>query len=185
MTPALVTADNEVFTERTSGRLRDRVDDEGTLFYVRWDVPQVGGNEGEARLEGPHADFFVPHHITPGGNHNVQEPHRESDWRHCRHCQSLRFDGWESKGRCLMHTGHEAVPLSPTYQLPFNLPDPISARVFHDSSNGSWSAQGAWPFCRRCYGLFYGPHNADGDCQAGDVHREYPGYNDQSRYTLS
>jgi hypothetical protein len=71
MTPARVTADNEVFTEGTSGRHRYRVDDQGTLFSVRWDVPQVGGNEGEARLEGPHAIFFVIRHITPGGNHNV------------------------------------------------------------------------------------------------------------------
>jgi len=35
MTPARVTAGNGVFTEGTSGRLRCRVDDEGTLFYVR------------------------------------------------------------------------------------------------------------------------------------------------------
>jgi hypothetical protein len=171
MTPALMTTDNEVFTEGTSGRLRYRVDDEGTLFYVRWDVPQLGGNEGEARLEGPHADFFATHHVTPGGNHNVhmefvfaertlttpseqgwqtcgeckamffapnaaeskcpgapigspiimadgrrmaalgygphqaagwmfhlphtvQGPHRESEWRRCRHCPLLFFDGW-------------------------------------------------------------------------------------------
>jgi len=69
--------------------------------------------------------------------------------------------------------------------LPFNPPDPIAARVFHDSSKRSRSAQGAWQFCNRCYGLFYGRHNANGDCQAGGVHREYPDYAYQLPYTLN
>ena len=73
------------------------------------------------------------------------------------------------------HVASSAYQIS----LPHIAPDPVAARVFHDSSEGSWSAQGAWKFCSRCYGLFYGPHNADGDGQAGGVHREYPDYHYQ------
>jgi len=80
-----------------------------------------------------------------------------------------------------VHTEHEADPLSPTYQFLFHLRDPVAARTFHDSTEGSWSPQCAWKY----YGLFYGRHNADGDCPAGGVHREYPDYAYQLPYTLN
>ena len=61
------------------------------------------------RLEGPHADFFVTHHITPGGNHNVHMEFlfaertlttpSEQGWQTCGECKAMFFapDATESK----------------------------------------------------------------------------------------
>lgn len=101
---------------------------------------------------GPHIKLF---HTQPG-------PGREGGWRRCKRCKQLFFDGYEAKGVCpkwrSSRPGHVAE--GPQYFLPFDMTP--RARQWND-----------WRFCTKCYVLFYFPHNQDGSCAAGGIHRAH------------
>ena len=84
------------------------------------------------------------------------------NWRYCRKCHGLFYDGDKDKGRCAIAHPHEAEKGSPEFVLPCDMP-----------ANGA--AQAAWRYCKKCRALFYDGFNAKtfigkGKCPAGDGH---------------
>ncbi|GAB95330.1 hypothetical protein BJY21_003249 [Kineosphaera limosa] len=228
----------------TEGRLWYTLDDEGTHFYMRWNVPFIStSNEQNYYVAGPHKDLYDSWGIISGGNKKVAVkfvvtekatlgpfdfdwvtctdckglfhklrpgkcparvdtstsrpvvvgtdgttigeprylghraaghtlgvpfgqpgPNRSTEWRKCRRCSQLFWDGGETKGACpkwskprLAHVGEEN---GREYLLPFDVP-PRS------------SQQDDWRFCEKCHVLFYFPHGEDGGCAAGGKHRAF------------
>lgn len=123
------------------------------LFFepqgVDSDCP-VGGNHQAEGLS-----FQLPHDIPPSDVH-------QSDWQTCHKCKGIFFNGDPiSKGVCPapVRAGHEAAGI--VFQLPH-------------SGVGDGTHQPEWRFCDKCRGLFFAPHNVDGDCPDGGHHVFHP-----------
>lgn len=77
----------------------------------------------------------------------------QPEWRFCRKCYALFYDGFPSKGRCHADGGgHEAAGFN------FVLP--------HDVS-GTPTAQDSWRFCHLCNEMFYDGRSDKGHCPGG------------------
>jgi hypothetical protein len=89
----------------TQGHVRYSAgDDEGTTFHLEWNVPFIGGNESDCRVEvTPNPSWYIAKAITPGGG-NTQVHMRymigevaranklsSQDWRTCTKCKLLFF----------------------------------------------------------------------------------------------
>ena len=109
--------------------------------------------------------FQLPHNFVGQGDPGWfvnPGPNREVGWRKCGNCKALFYDEWDAKGVCPGRSdGHYAQVPGPNYLLAYNMsPRP--------------QQQHEWHFCEDCFGLFFLPHNADGDCPAGGNHRAHP-----------
>jgi hypothetical protein len=129
--------------------------------FERVERPVVVGTSGTTvggqvryRDHRPAGDVFWLGHTTPG-------PRREEKWSRCQRCKAVFYDGWDdNKGRCPSWEtrSHVAEPGGFPYILQMNVaPRP--------------DQQTDWRFCEKCLCLFYLPHNVDGDCAAGGVHK--------------
>ncbi|MBF1987863.1 hypothetical protein [Fischerella thermalis] len=80
---------------------------------------------------------------------------RQLEWRYCRKCQALFYDGYGKKGRCPTGNGHVAQGLN--FFLAYDTPE-------------TPTAQAAWRFCNKCYMMFYDGYPNKGVCPAGGGH---------------
>jgi hypothetical protein len=79
----------------------------------------------------------------------------QGDWRRCRKCQVLFFNGYPDKGRCWIDGSHIA-DLFTNYFLSYGVPE-------------SLTAQGNRRYCEKCHALFFnGP--TGGVCPVGGPH---------------
>jgi hypothetical protein len=85
----------------------------------------------------------------------------QRDWRFCRKCQAIFFDGFPNKGPCKAGGAHEAAGFN------FVLP--------HDVAETP-TAQKNWRFCRKCQAMFFDGIPSKGSCAAGGAH-EAAGFN--------
>jgi hypothetical protein len=79
----------------------------------------------------------------------------QRDWRFCRKCQAIFFDGVPNKGACKAGGAHEAAGFN------FVLP--------HDVAETP-TAQKNWRFCRKCQAMFFDGIPSKGSCAAGGAH---------------
>jgi prepilin-type processing-associated H-X9-DG protein len=83
----------------------------------------------------------------------------QEDWRFCRKCNALFFDGSAAKGVCATSGEHSAQG--------FNF------FLEHDVAG---DGQPDWRFCRKCSSMFFNGYPTKGVCPAGGAH-EGEGYN--------
>jgi hypothetical protein len=81
---------------------------------------------------------------------------QQSEWRFCRKCQELFFNGFSSTGVCPAGGGHEAAGFN------FVLP-----HVAEETPN----AQHDFRFCRKCREMFFNGFPNKGVCPAGGTHQ--------------
>jgi hypothetical protein len=80
----------------------------------------------------------------------------QDGWRFCNKCNTMFFDGFPDKGRCVGGAGHRAE--GHNFFLPFDVPP-------------SDMEQTSWRFCKKCEVLFFdGFPNNKGRCQGGGAH---------------
>ena len=79
----------------------------------------------------------------------------QDQWRFCRKCNALFFNGYPQKGRCAAGGGHVAQGYN--FVLPHEVPE-------------SPHAQGAWRFCSKCSVMFFDGYPQKGNCPAGGGH---------------
>jgi hypothetical protein len=79
----------------------------------------------------------------------------QNDWRWCRKCEGLWFNGHPTKGRCPVGGTHENNG-SGNYRL--NLDEP------------STGDQEDWRWCLKCEGLWFSGNPTRGVCPAGGTH---------------
>lgn len=77
----------------------------------------------------------------------------QNDWRFCRKCQSLFFDGYSGKGACPAGGGHAA--------------EGYNFALAHDVSG---PGQRDWRFCTKCYAMFFDGRPEKGVCPVGGAH---------------
>jgi hypothetical protein len=95
-------------------------------------------------------DFYLPVDV-PG------TPTMQNNWRQCRYCHAMVYNGYAQKGRCpATGRGHQ-----PDTDLNYVLP--------HDV-RGTPKAQNQWRFCNKCFAMFYNGYPAKGVCPAGAAH---------------
>jgi hypothetical protein len=70
----------------------------------------------------------------------------QANWRYCRKCQSMFYDGYPTKGVCLAGGPHAAAGFNFVLQ--------------HDTTGD----QCDWRYCRKCECLFYDGYPASGRC---------------------
>jgi hypothetical protein len=86
----------------------------------------------------------------------------QSDWRFCKKCNDLFFDGYSNKGICSAGGGHEAIGY--IFSLPHDTPE-------------TETAQSSWRFCKKCSVMFFdGYPNNKGICSVGGDGHEASGY---------
>ncbi|MBL7814155.1 MAG: hypothetical protein JNL70_04040 [Saprospiraceae bacterium] len=81
----------------------------------------------------------------------------QTAWRYCNKCQSMFYDGYNSKGTCSVGGGHSAS--SYNFILPYNVKE-------------SNTIQAQWRFCDQCYNMFFDGYPDKGACAATYRHEE-------------
>jgi hypothetical protein len=79
----------------------------------------------------------------------------QTDWRYCKDCHALFFNGYPDKGRCPGSQGHTAQGLN--FTLPYGAP-------------GGSGAQQNWRYCEKCHAMFFDGYADKGSCPAGGGH---------------
>ena len=74
-------------------------------------------------------------------------PPGQANWRYCRKCQAMFYDGYPSKGTCPKGNEHVAAGLN--FVLPHDVPGP---------------GQSDWRYCDKCQALFYDGFAGTGHC---------------------
>jgi hypothetical protein len=124
----------------------------------------------------------------------------QANWRYCRKCQAMFYDGYPSKGSCPSGTEHAAAGLN--FVLQHDVPGPgqtgwrycIKCQALHFDgyyeSTGRCPVAGhvaagfnftlrhdvpdpgqdAWRFCSKCQGMFYDGYPTKGVCAQGGAH---------------
>ena len=77
----------------------------------------------------------------------------QADWRFCGKCQSMFYNGYDSKGVCPAGGAHSAI--GNNFVLPHDVRGP---------------GQPDWRFCHKCQGLFFDGQASKGVCPAGGAH---------------
>lgn len=86
----------------------------------------------------------------------------QSDWRFCRNCNELFFNGFpDNKGTC-PRTGGGHLAAGFNFLIPFNV---------GESPHG----QGGWRNCMKCQALWFDGFPDKGVCPAGGGHELFPG----------
>jgi hypothetical protein len=82
-------------------------------------------------------------------------PPAQRDWRFCRKCQTMYFDGFPNKGRCAAGGSHEAAGFNFVLE--------------HDQPERP-NAQANWRYCGKCQSMFFNGSPNKGACAAGGGH---------------
>ena len=90
---------------------------------------------------------------------DTREP-EQADWRFCRQCYSMFFDGYPTKGVCPTGGGHAAAGYD------FVLPHDVPAHPLR---------QGDWRFCDKCQAMFFDGYPTKGVCPADSLGHRTPG----------
>jgi hypothetical protein len=114
----------------------------------------IATNHYSDRPEPAGFEFALPYGGSPTQN-------AQDNWRFCRKCQAMFFNGYPNKGACPAGGTHKAAGYN------FVLP--------HDVSPTSIT-QEEWRFCGKCQVMFYNGYDNTGACAAGGSH-EGAGYN--------
>lgn len=77
----------------------------------------------------------------------------QGDWRSCKKCRTLFYDGYPGKGVCPAGGAHDAAGLD--FVLPHDVAGP---------------GQPDWRFCTKCQSMFYDGYPTKGVCAAGGAH---------------
>jgi len=87
----------------------------------------------------------------------------QPDWRFCRNCNELFFNGFaDNKGKC-PGTGGGHLAAGFNFLIPFDVPE-------------SPNAQGGWRNCMKCQAMFFdGFPDNKGSCPVGGGHEVFPG----------
>jgi hypothetical protein len=115
------------------------------MFYNGYPTKGVCPQGGEHLASG--YDFRLPHDVPFKAFDS-----RQDQWRFCRNCFGLFFEGFEPDGVCPA-AGHRAQGYNFFLQ--------------HDSPGGG---QDAWRFCSKCYQMFYDGYPTKGTCPVGGPH---------------
>jgi hypothetical protein len=86
----------------------------------------------------------------------VETKHTQTNWRRCRNCHALFYNGYPDKGHCPAGGAHVAEDTF-RYNLPHDVP-------------GTSTAQTDWRFCNKCHAMFYDGFTDKGVCAAGGGH---------------
>lgn len=80
----------------------------------------------------------------------------QNQWRYCRKCHVMFYDGYSNKGRCAAGGGHLAQGYN------FMLTHGVAETP---------KAQSAWRYCEKCHAMFFDGYPQKGACAAGGGHR--------------
>lgn len=105
-------------------------------------------------------NFILPHDI-PGSEWS------QRDWRFCKKCHTIYFDGYPDKGTCSAGGGHEAAGYN------FSLPHDVIKFELNQNN---------WRYCEKCHTMFYNGYDKKGVCPAGGSHSAQ-GFNFVLSYT--
>ncbi len=97
--------------------------------------------------------FVLPHDIPGPGQNN---------WRYCKFCQSMFFDGYSDKGKCAGSPSGGHVAEGYMFVLPHDIVD---------------TGQAEWRYCDRCHSMFFNGYPTKGVCAAGPGGHKAEGYN--------
>ena len=90
----------------------------------------------------------------------------QNEWRQCRYCSSLFYNGYRNKGRCPFSREGHSSDGGTDYALTYDAPGP---------------GQRDWRFCNKCQALFWNGYTNKGVCKGGGGHVA-AGYNFTLRY---
>lgn len=85
-----------------------------------------------------------------------ETPTAQRNWRACKNCQAMFFNGYREKGRCPVGAGHVA--------------DHTFRYVLTHDVAGTAKTQTQWRFCNKCHAMFYDGYPNKGHCTAGGGH---------------
>lgn len=108
----------------------------------------IGGARGAVGHVAQGYDFLLPHDVAPS-------EWAQKDWRYCKNCHAMFFDGYADKGVCAGGGGHQAAGFM--FVLPHDVP-------------GSDLAQHRWRYCGKCHAMFFDGYAAKGVCAASGGH---------------
>jgi hypothetical protein len=138
----LVEAVAKALDQPDSTRLRKLVSGRRSLMY--WIFGALGGGAIVQLVR------FVSSRAPDG---RQQSDLVQTDWRFCGKCQSMFYDGYDSKGVCPAGGAHNAM--GNNFALPHDVPGP---------------GQRDWRFCQKCQGMFFDGKASKGVCPAGGAH---------------
>jgi hypothetical protein len=140
----------------------------GVWLGMSWHNPFIGSNEFRSSENGERASEFETFATAGSGNRAkftyvvAYRDHArvgrlvQADWRCCRHCLSLYYNGFPQNGRCANGGEHDAGG-----SWDFVLPHGVAT-----SSN----LQNDWRSCRHCLSLYYNGFPQNGRCANGGEH---------------
>ncbi|MGW2016744.1 hypothetical protein [Streptomyces sp. NPDC001927] len=82
-------------------------------------------------------------------------PTLQGNWRYCRKCYVLFYNGFDHKGACQKGGAHEA--------------EGYYFWAIHDQVTNA-NFQSEWRFCTNCYAMFYNGYNIKGKCVNAPAH---------------
>lgn len=125
------------------------------LFYEK-----ASGFDSAWRAACPAGDFHeAMGYRFPIPIHALPSPTAQNQWRICRACGLMFYDGYPHKGRCPGNSGghrRESI-LRQNFVLP------------HDAADTS-TTQTEWRYCGKCHAMFYDGYEEKGRCSGGDGH---------------
>ncbi|MET8136211.1 hypothetical protein ABZV24_30450 [Streptomyces sp. NPDC005251] len=86
---------------------------------------------------------------------------QQTEWRFCKKCTAMFWDGEQDKGRCAGGDTHAAAGYN--FSLPYD-------------EAGTATVQTGWRFCGKCTAMFWDGEQDKGRCAGGDAHAA-AGYN--------
>jgi hypothetical protein len=102
------------------------------------------------------ASGSLPYFLTYSEDDHHETWDRQNQWKHCKRCQGLAYNGQGLLGWCPAG-GHHDHSGSKDYFL------------WHDSNTPIYR-QREWTFCGKCMALFYGPGQAMSACGQSGQH---------------
>jgi hypothetical protein len=96
----------------------------------------------------------------------------QNEWRFCRKCRALFYNGYRNKGRCPASTDHV-----------YDKDSAVNAEDYALIYNSAGPGQHDWRFCNKCQALFFDGYPQKGVCAAGGGHVA-AGYNFTLRYDV-
>jgi len=116
----------------------------------------AGTPKGLCPADGSHEamgyQFEIPVHGIPSST-------AQGDWRSCKTCWAMFYDGYDQKGACPGGSrGHvRETRFRHNFELAHDVP-------------GTATSQTQWRFCNKCHVMFYDGYESKGRCAAGDEH---------------
>lgn len=194
----------------TAGSVFYLLDEEGTTWHVRWELPFLGENEAQCSVSGPHADWYETTARYTGGDKNVKiafylaekamrrSDMRHSDWRACGVCKALvwSLDG----GMCPGRVHH---PDRPVIVSDFSFTNPRAGEIKVTNDDATYlphqpagdpfvvghsipgpAREGAWRRCGRCKAIFFDGWDTKGACPNWEGRRGHVAVDGGPEYML-